>query len=189
MRNIIIFGIANFAQIAHYLFTHDSDHTVAGFTVDQAYLRGPTFQGLPVVAFEDVERHFPPSDYGMFVALGHQKVNTQRAAKVAEAEAKGYQLVHFISSKANVPSGFEAGPNTMIMERASIYPFSEIGRDTIVWGASEIGPFCRIGEHNWVVSPTLGESVKVGDHCFLGIGATIASFMTIGKSNVIGAAH
>jgi acetyltransferase-like isoleucine patch superfamily enzyme len=187
MRKIIIFGMRNFAQVAHYYFTRDSDHVVAAFTVDGAYVREPTFLGLPVVAFEEVEQHFPPSEYGIFVAVGHQKVNTQRSAKLAEAEAKGYRPTRFVSSRADVPPDLVVGPNTMIMERSVIYPFVALGRDSIVWGPSLIGPFSKIGEHGWIVCPVIGESVTLGDHCFVGLGATITSFTTVGRSNVIGA--
>jgi sugar O-acyltransferase (sialic acid O-acetyltransferase NeuD family) len=187
MKKIIIFGTQNFAQIAHYYFTQDSERSVAAFTVDAAFFREPTFCGLPVVTFEEVERHFSPADYDMFVAVGHQKLNTQRSVKVAEAEAKGYRLASFVSSRAIVPPDLEVRPNTMIMEGAVLFPFVEVGRDTIIWGRSSIGPSVKFGEHCWIVTPLLGESVIVGDHSFIGLGATIAPGKKIGKSNVIGA--
>ena len=73
------------------------------------------------------------------------------------------------------------------MERVIVYPFVAIGRGAIIWGSGGIGPFSRIGDHTWIVGPRLGESVTVGDHCFIGANATISSFTTVGKSNVIGA--
>ena len=109
-KKIIVFGIGNFAEVANFYFTHDSDYSVAAFTVDAAYLKEPTFQGLPVVAFHEVETHFPPSEYDMFVAVGHQKVNTRRSAKMAEAEAKGYRLVSYVSSRADVPPDLKFAP-------------------------------------------------------------------------------
>ncbi len=78
-------------------------------------------------------------------------------------------------------------PNTMIMERAGIQPFVEIGRDTIVWSGTRVGFRTRIGDHCWIVGPILGESVSVGDYSFIGLNATIAPTVAIGRSNVIGA--
>jgi sugar O-acyltransferase (sialic acid O-acetyltransferase NeuD family) len=187
MTKIIIFGAKAFAEIAHYFFTHDSTYAVAAFTVDAAYMREPTYKGLPVVAFEEVERHFPPEEYGMFVAVGIGKVNQQRAAKVTEAEAKGYRLASFLSSKAHVPPDLQVRPNTMIMEHTIIQPFVEIGRDTVIWSSTRIGFHTRIGDHCWLVCPIFGESVTVGDYTFIGLNATIAPFLSIGKSNIIGA--
>jgi sugar O-acyltransferase (sialic acid O-acetyltransferase NeuD family) len=187
MRKLVIFGAGAFAEIAHYYFSHDSDYAVAAFTVDVAYLREATFKGLPVVPFDDVVGHYPPAGHDLFVALGIGQVNRRRAAKVAEVEAKGYRLASFLSSRADVAADLELRPNTMIMERAGIQPFVEIGRDTIVWSATRIGFRSRIGEHCWIVGPILGESVTVGDYSFLGLGATIAPGVSVGKSNIIGA--
>jgi len=187
MGKIIIFGAGAFAEIAHYYFTHDSEYSVTAFTVDAPYLREPTFQGLPVVAYEEVEKQFPPEEYGMFVAVGIGQVNRLRAAKVADAEAKGFRLVSFVSSRADVAPDLRVRSNTMIMERAGIQPFVEIGRDTVIWSATRIGFHTRIGDHCWITSPIFGESVTVGDYSFVGLNATIAPFVSIGKSNVIGA--
>jgi sugar O-acyltransferase (sialic acid O-acetyltransferase NeuD family) len=187
MKNLVIFGARAFAEIAHYYFTQDSDYRVAAFTVDAAYLKEPAFRGLPVVPFEELERDFPPTAYDMFVAVGIRDVNRQRAAKVAEAEAKGYRVASFISSRADVAADLTIGPNTMIMERAGIQPFVTIGRDTIVWSTTRIGFHTRIGDHCWLACPIFGESVTVGDYSFIGLNATIAPSVTIGKGNIIGA--
>jgi carbonic anhydrase/acetyltransferase-like protein (isoleucine patch superfamily) len=187
MKNIVILGTRNFAEIAHYYFTHDSEHTVVAFTVDAAYLKEGSFLGLPVVPFEELDQHFPPAQYAMFVAVGHQKLNTQRASKVADAEAKGYRLVSFVSSKADVPPELEVGPNSMVMERSTLQPFVKVGRDTIIWSTTRLGFHTRVGEHCWLVCPLLGESVTVGDYTFVGLNATIAPHRSIGRSNVIGA--
>ena len=187
IKNIIIFGTKAFAEIAHYHFTYDSPHSVAAFTVDAAYLKEPTFKGLPVVPFEEVEKQFPPAEYGMFVAIGFHKLNRERAAKVAEAEAKGYRLESFVSSRAGIAPDLQVGPNTMIMEHASIHPFVRIGRNTVIWSATRIAFHTRIGDHCWIVSPIFGESITVGDYAFIGLNATIGPGISIGKSNVIGA--
>jgi sugar O-acyltransferase (sialic acid O-acetyltransferase NeuD family) len=187
MQQLVIFGVKNFAEIAHYYFTHDSDHAVAAFTVDGAYLRESTCAGLPVVPFEELERHFPPEQYGMFVAVGIGGVNARRAAKVAEAEARGYSLASFISSKADHAPDLHVGPNSMVMERSVLQPFVRIGRDSILWSSTRVGFHGSIGDHCWLVCPITGERVTVGDYSFIGLNATIAPTVTIGKRNIIGA--
>lgn len=187
MKKLVIFGAKGFAEIAHHYFAHDSDYAVTAFTVDAPYIKEATFKGLPVVAFEAVEKDFPPEEYDMFVAVGIRRVNKVRAAKVGEAEKKGYRLASFVSSKASVNADLVVRPNTMIMECVWIHPFVEIGRDTIIWSASRIGFHTRIGDHCWIVSPIFGESVTVGDYSFIGLDATIAPHVSIGKSNIIGA--
>lgn len=187
MRKLVIFGTGRFGEIAHYYFTKDSTYDVAGFTVDRDYLSESSFRGLPVVAFEDVEASFPPDRFEMFVALGIRSVNRIRAARVEAAEARGYGLASFVSSRAGVSAELVCGPNTMIMEGAGIQPFVEIGRDTIIWPATRIGFHTRIGDHCWIACAAFGESVTVGDYSFIGINATIAPGVSIGRGNVIGA--
>lgn len=186
-RELVIFGTRNFAEIAHYYFTHDSDYRVVAFTVDGEYVEADAFAGLPVVPFEELPRRFAPDAYELFVAVGHQKLNSQREAKVAAAEAAGYRLASFVSSKADVPPEFVLEPNTMIMERATLQPFVRVGRNSIIWSTTRIGFHTKIGANCWVVCALFGESCKVGDNTFVGLNATIAPGLTIGRGNVIGA--
>lgn len=187
MRRILIFGAGGYAELAHYYFSHDSDHEVVAFTVDGEYVEDPSYKGLPVVPFEEVPRRFPPAEFGMFVAVGLGQVNQLRARKVAETQAAGYTLCSFVSSKASTAADFVARPNTMVMEHCFLHPFVHIGFNTVVWANTRIGFHTQIGDHCWLVAPIFGESVQVGDYSFVGLNATIAPRRTIGKSNVIGA--
>lgn len=186
-RDLIIFGTRNFAEIAHYYFTHDSDYRVVAFTVDGEFVESDTFAGLPVVAFEELPRRFAPDACDLFVAVGHQKLNSQREAKANAAEAAGYQLASFVSTKADVPPEFQLEPNCMIMERATLQPFVRVGRNSIIWSTTRIGFHTKIGANCWVVCALFGESCTVGDNTFVGLNATIAPGLTIGQGNVIGA--
>lgn len=184
---LVIFGTGSFAKLSHYFFTHDSNYTVVGFTVDQAFLKNSSFQALPVVPFETVEQIFCPTEHHMFIALGIHKVNQIRAAKVEQAQTKGYPLASYVSSRAGFSADLQVGANSMIMEGAGLHPFVEIGLDTVILSATRIGFDTRIGNHCWLVGAILGESVTVGDYSFIGLNATIAPGCTIGKRNVIGA--
>jgi hypothetical protein len=66
MAKIIVFGVLDTAELAHYYLTHDSEHEVVAFAVNRQYIEQDTFHSLPVVAFEDVETIFPPSEYHFF---------------------------------------------------------------------------------------------------------------------------
>ncbi len=187
MKKIIVFGAGEFADIVYHYFTHDTDIEVASFTVDSSYIDDDSFNGLPVVPFDEVERRYPPSEYGMFVAIGYRNVNRDRAAKVAAAEAKGYQLASYLNSEASVPSDLTYGPNTFIMDHVVIGPYVQIGRDVIIWDSTKIGYSTRISNHCWVACAFLGAAVELGDYAFIGIGATVASYVSVGTGTVVGA--
>ena len=75
--------LVRIAEVLGWYFAHDSDYRVVAHTVDGAYLTESTFQGVPVVPFEELPRAFPPEDHMMFVALSYAKMNAIRAAKYA----------------------------------------------------------------------------------------------------------
>lgn len=187
MRQLIVFGAQAFAEICHYYFSKQSDYQVVAVTVDGAYIRESKFCGLPVVPFEELHQKFPSTVADMFVAVGHQKLNSQREAKVVQAESKGYTLAKFVSPKANVADDLVIGPNSMVMEYTSLQPFIRIGKNSIIWTETRMGFRCEVRDHCWVVSAIFGERVSIGDNSFVGLNATIAPKVNVAPSNVIGA--
>lgn len=183
-----IFGLGNFAEMAHYLFTEDGGRQVRGFVVDGAYRDRDSLAGLPVVAWEDIERHATPEDSEIFVAIGVGKINTLRARRVDDLTAAGWSLASYVSPTARVPRGFSAEPNTMIMDQVNIHPQVTIGRNTVVWSNSRIALKAQLGNHVWVTSAVIGDSSVIGDYTFIGINATVAPFVRVGSHNLIGAA-
>src|SRR5690349_11936194 len=120
MADIVIFGAGDIAKLAHFYFTHDSDHTVVGFTVDAAFRRDATFAGLPLVDFETVVERFPPAQCRMFVALSYAEMNQLRARKYAEARARGYTLASYVSSRCTNLAEQPCGDNCFILEDNTI---------------------------------------------------------------------
>jgi hypothetical protein len=133
MRQIVIFGTGDMAELADFYFTNDSAYQVAGFAVDAAFRNQAEFRGRPVVAFEDVGKEFPPDRYGMFVAVGYSKVNAVRAGKLAAARARGYRIATYVSSRATVFPVFEPKENCFILEDNTIQPFASIGANVTLW--------------------------------------------------------
>src|SRR5437879_2111754 len=139
MAKVVIFGAGDIARMAHYYFEHDSDHTVAAFTVDEQYREGNEFRGLPLVSFDEVVQRFPPDDYKMFVALSYARMNGARADKYHEAKGKGYELVSYVSSKCTFLTEYPVGDNCFILEDNTIQPFVKIGSNVTLWSGNHIG--------------------------------------------------
>ena len=94
MAKIIIFGIQDFAELAHYYLTTDSKHEVVAFAVNKDYLpENLIFHGLPVVAFENIETIYPPSGFSFFAPLAPKKMNKLREKVYNEIKSKGYELI------------------------------------------------------------------------------------------------
>ena len=187
-RKLYIFGTGNFAEMSHHLFSTDSDYNIAGFTVDAKYLEGPSFCGLPVIAYEDFREKVRPADADVFVAVGVARINTLRAAKVEQIQKDGYRLASFVASTSPVGEDLAVGPNTMIMDHVLIHPRVRIGANTIIWTGSRIALKVHVGEHCWITSAVVGDSATIGDYSFIGLNATVAPFVKVGSHNLIGAA-
>ncbi|NER93865.1 MAG: acetyltransferase [Symploca sp. SIO1B1] len=188
MQPVIIFGVGEAAQVAHFYLTHDSDYNVQGFTVEQAYLVSPTFCNLPVVAFEEIEQLYCPSQFNMLVAIGYSKLNTIRAEKCKLAKIKGYKLISYVSSKATVWPDLSIGENCFILEDNIIQPFVKIGNNVTLWSGNHIGHHTRIGDNCFITCRVvISGGVEVGNNCFIGVNATVRDHIKIGEKSVIGA--
>src|SRR5258708_2626894 len=101
MADIVIYGTGRIADVIYRYITFDRAFDVVGFACDAAWMPNTkTFHDKPIVAFEEVERHFPPDRHGMLIAIGYHALNGVRAGKFAEAKAKGYRLESYVSSRA-----------------------------------------------------------------------------------------
>jgi sugar O-acyltransferase (sialic acid O-acetyltransferase NeuD family) len=187
MSRIVIFGTGSFAQVAHFLFTNDSEHKVVAFTVHESHLKERQLVGLPVVPFESLDSSYPPDSYKMFVAVGYKGVNKVRASICSEARSKGYELASYLSSKCTY-WGESIGDNCFIFEDNTIQPFVKIGNNVVMWSGNHIGHHSTIGDHCFITSHVvISGHVKVGPYCFVGVNATTRDNITIGESCVIGA--
>lgn len=188
MRNLVIFGTRQIAEVCSYYFEHDSEYRVVAYTVDGAFLQADKFQGRPVVPFEDVTRHFAPAEHDLFVAIGYGKMNRLRAEKFAAAKALGYTLSRYVSSKAFTWPNLTIGENSFIMEANVIQPFASVGADTIIWSGNHIGHHARIGDHCFLASHiVVSGNVEIGEHCFVGVNVTLRDGIKIAPRCLLGA--
>ncbi|GJL65475.1 MAG: hypothetical protein NPIRA05_04460 [Nitrospirales bacterium] len=188
MAKIVIFGTGDIARLAHYYFTHDSEHEVSAFTVDAAYRNEEVFLSLPVLDFETLTETYPPESYSMFIALSYAKMNKRRAAKYANAKALGYQLVSYVSSHCTFLTHNPVGDNCFILEDNTIQPFVKIGNNVTLWSGNHIGHDSIIDDHTFITSHVvISGNVHIQSFCFVGVNATVRNSITVAPETMIGA--
>ena len=188
MANVVVFGTGQWADLAHFYLTHDSPHEVAAFTLDRDYLQGAEHRGLPVVAFEEVEEHYPPDTYEMFIPISFKRMNHLRAEKFGAAKEKGYRLVSYVSSKATTWPGFVCGENCFIFEDNTVQPFVEIGDDVVLWSGNHIGHHTVIKDHVMVTSHVvISGACTVEPYCFFGVNSTVRDETVVARETLVGA--
>ena len=187
MAKVIIFGVQDFAQLAKFYLQHDSEHEVVAFSVHQRYLpEQPTFEGLPVIAFENVEKTYAPSEFRFFAPMSPSRMNRLRESVYQQIKQKGYEMISYVSSKATVFEGVPIGDNCFILEDNTIQPFTSIGNNVVLWSGNHIGHHSIIKDH---VSFT--SQVVLSGHCvvesfsFFGVNATIRDRIHVAEGSFI----
>lgn len=192
-KKLIIVGNGETAELAYLYFMNDSEYEVVAFAVEKDYIMESKLRGLDVVALEEVENNYSPTDYDAFVAVSSTKLNTLRTRLYNEVKAKGYKLASYISSKAYIGYEVEIGENCFIMENNVIQTFAKIGNNVVLWSGNHIGHssvvhdncfisshvvisgFCEIGKNTFVgVNTSIADKAKIGDYCLIGLGSIIA---------------
>jgi sugar O-acyltransferase (sialic acid O-acetyltransferase NeuD family) len=187
-KPLVVFGARQIAEVLAWYFDHESPYQVVAFTVDAAFLNGSTFQGRPLVAFEEVKAAFPPPDNLMFVALSYARMNRVRSEKYAAAKAAGYKLASHISPHARVWDSMPFGDNSFVMENNVVQPFARIGSNTVLWSGNHIGHHSTIGDHCFLASHiVVSGGVTIGDYCFIGVNASLRDGIKIAPRCLIGA--
>lgn len=187
MSKVVIFGIQDFASLAHFYLNEDSPHEVAAFTVTKEYLPAEAnFEGLPVVPFEDLEKLYPPKEFAFFAPMSHRKMNKLREVIYTQAEDKGYRFISYVSSKATVFSNVEIGKNCFILEDNTIQPFVTIGNNVVLWSGNHIGHHSVIKDHVLFTSHiVLSGHCVVEPYCFFGVNATLRDGLHFAEGSLI----
>jgi len=186
-KKVVIVGDSAFAEIAHEYFEWDSDFEVVGFSVEKAYLKRTEFRGLPIVAFEEVEKEFDPSSHYMYVATVYTQLNRLRARLAKLAKLKGYKLASYVSTRAFVWRNVEIGEHCFIFEDNTLQPFVTIEDNVVLWSGNHIGHHSIVRKNCFVSSHVvISGYCDIGENTFLGVNATLANNLTIGKDNWIG---
>lgn len=188
MKEIIIFGIGKIADVIQYYMREESNLPVKAFTADKGYITEESFNGLPVIPFENIEKSHPPEQYDMFIATGYQDLNALREEKMKKAAEKGYHLISYIHPQSFIPRDLQYGRNCFIMSNVNIHPRVKLGDNVFIWSGAMIGHHSNIGSHNWFTSAVnIGGNVTIGKNCFFAMNATVGHSVKLGNEIFIGA--
>lgn len=186
MNKVVIFGVQDFAELAWYYLTKDSDYEVVAFAVNKDYLQGKRdFHGLPIIAFEDVHSIYPPEEYLFFAPMSPKRMNKLREEIYHNIKSRGYRLISYISSKATVCDN-EIGDNCFILEDNTLQPFTKIGNNVVLWSGNHIGHHGIIEDHvSFTSHVVMSGHCKIGSHSFLGVNSTLRDGISIAEGTFI----
>lgn len=187
-RPIVLIGDSAFAEVAYEYFTWDSPYEVAAFAVEREYRKRDSFLGLPVIDFEDLDRHYDPASHGFYAALVYTDRNRLRTRLYHETKAKGFAPVSYLSTRAFIWRDVEIGEHAFIFENNVIQPRVRIGANTVLWSGNHIGHHSTVGDNCFISSHVVVSGfVNIGSYCFMGVNSTVANNVNIGDRCVVGA--
>lgn len=187
-HSVVIFGTGDLGLLAHCYFSADSDFEVVAFSLDRERIEAPSFLGLPVIAFDELEARFPPADHWLFVAIGYTQLNEPRAERCVRARSLGYRLASYVGSRSLTWPDLVLGDNCMVMDGAIVQPGARLGNGVIVWSGAFIGHHAEIGDDCFVSAhAVLAGRVQLGPRCFVGVNASVRENLRLGASCMIGA--
>jgi sugar O-acyltransferase (sialic acid O-acetyltransferase NeuD family) len=168
MEEIIIYGTGKLAQMVYYLLKESREYEAVGFTADQEYCTRETFLSLPLIAFDHVDKFYPPDQYKMLTVIGGLGGTEIRKTMFQNAKEKGYNHINYIHPTAVIEGSVEMGENNII------FPYTILGFSG------------KMGDNNIVREKVyLGHDFILGDHCFIGVGCNIGGESNIGDLTYI----
>ena len=189
MAKVIIFGVLDTAELAHYYLKHDSEHEVVAFTINKEYIQEESFHGLPVIAFEDVEKIFSPLEYSFFAPMTGRNMNRNRESIYNAVKEKGYRFISYISSRATIFDKSVVGDNCFILEDNTIQPLTTIGNNVVMWSGNHIGHHSIIKDHVFFTSHVvMSGHCEIESYCFFGVNSTIRDYTHIAQGTLVGMA-
>ena len=187
-QKLVIAGEGETAEMAYEYFTYDSNYEVVAFCAEKAFINKNSLFGLPIVAFEDVEKSYSPKTHKMFVAVSFTNLNRVRTRLYKQAKYKGYSLASYISSKAFVWHNVEIGENCFILEDCVLQSHAKIGNNVTLWSGSHICHRTMIHDNCFVASNVaISGFCEIGENCFLGVNSCCAGNVKVAKDNIVGA--
>jgi len=186
-KKIVIFGTSALTDSILYDAENHDDFDIAAITVNEKYIERGVFLGLPLIAFEVLEKHYSPSDFDMLMAFSGRKNMRVRNELLLKIKNKGYSLRNYISPNADCPSDIKMGENNIIMSFASVGARGKMGDNNLIRQQVYLGHDFIIGSHN-IFAPTcrLGGNCIIEDFAYIGIGATVNNGIKIGEESLVG---
>ena len=189
MARVIIFGLEDLAELAHFYLTNDSDHEVVAFCVFKKDLpKEKKFKSLPIVSFEKVEQSYPINEYHFFAPITGAKMNTIKENIYNAIKDKEYRLISYVSSKAIVYNS-EIGDNCFIQAGNVLHPFTKIGNNVTLWSSNLVGYRGEVKDHVTFASHVaMAANCTIEENAYLGTNSTIRDGITVSKGTLVGIA-
>lgn len=187
MEKLVIIGTGGLAgEIVDFIERYQL-FEVAGFTVNEAYMKDSTYMGRPVFPIESLEKHYGTDEVLLFSSVSwYNYLNRVRKEKYDELKAKGYSFANLVSPHAMIYTE-DIGEGNWFHDFAHVGYGVTIGNNNIIRMHTTVSHYTILGDHNTLTSGTrIGGHVICGDCSFFGLNSTVFNRVRIGNKCVVG---
>lgn len=184
-KKVVIFGCSEFStMIRHYIEKNDQ---VYAYCADKEYIHENTYDGLPLVAFNDMKKLYPSDKYEMVIAIGYNQMNDIRKGRFIEAKQMGYNIYSYIHPSAIISTS-KIGEGNIILENVVIAAGVTIADANIFQIGTVIAHHTTIGSYNFFAPKcAIAGDINITNNCFLGTNCTIKNGIYIAPYSLCGA--
>ena len=185
LRRIVIAGTTGFSVMIKRLIEKDNAFKVIGFTTQKNFIKDNIIDGCPVYPEEELHSILN-NEEGILNTLGYSRMNTIREKVHIKYENEGFDIVSYISPKANVYTNrIEKG--SLILPGAFIGPDVVIGKSCIIYSNVQLTHHINIEDFCFLAAnSTVGGNTTIKNNSFIGMNSTIKNKITLASYTLVG---
>ena len=120
-----------------------------------------------------------------FVAIGNNNI---RQSIMDELSKEEFTLTNIVHPSAVISKSVTIDVGTCVLAGVVLNPFVKIGKGVIINTGARLDHHNHIGDYSHVCPSTvIAGDVKIGTHCFLGVGSVVSSQIEIANHVTLGA--
>lgn len=171
----------------HDYLIDNPEYEIAAFTVEREYICTSSFLDLPLVAFEDIDREYPPDSCSLLLGVGYSQMNSVKERLYNLYKSKKYSFATYSHPSAVIPKDISLGEGNVFFEGTIVQRGCHIGNGNVFFAKTLIAHDCKIGDFNSFSDASVAGNVVIKNRCFIGMGSVIAENKLIEDRVFIGA--
>lgn len=189
MKEIIIIGDNEFAEIASVYFAKDYGYKTVAFAVEHDFKKRNMILGIPVIDYENICTLYPPEKgYGFFSAPVYTQLNRLRTRFYRQCKKWGYQPLTYVSPHAFVWDNVKIGENSFVFENNTVQYNAKIGDNVILWSGNHVGHSAIIEDNCFISSQVvISGYTHIGKNCFLGVNSSLGNNVYFPEDSILAA--
>lgn len=187
MIDIVVNGTGPLGRMVFHLLESDDRYRVRAFTADARYCSEPSMLGIPLIPHDEVAAKVPPDDVQCLSVLGGLGGWETRRAHAAIMTDLGYRHATYVHTSAVLQGDQTWGTNNLVFPFTTIGFGGVMGSDNILREKVYLGHDHRVGDHTFVgVGATIGGGCTLGDGAYVAMGSTVTNDVVIHSGAFVG---